>query len=140
MELDKRSVAWYSTELGDWYAATGCYEILVGASSADIRLSKEVQVISSAILPLHVTRNTTISELLAHPKSNPVMMAFLDQVVQYMNGMQKAGDGENAYTVPAEQLIKMLESSPLRFMKSLMGMSMEQIDGLIVQLQGAIDA
>ena len=26
MQLDKRSFAWYSTELQDWYAATGMYE------------------------------------------------------------------------------------------------------------------
>ena len=28
MELDKRSFAWYNTELHDWYAASGKYEIL----------------------------------------------------------------------------------------------------------------
>lgn len=33
MELDKRSFAWYCTELQDWYAATGEYEILAAASS-----------------------------------------------------------------------------------------------------------
>ena len=41
MTLDKRSFAWYSTELHDWYAASGEYEILIGASSRDIRLTEE---------------------------------------------------------------------------------------------------
>lgn len=42
MELDKRSFAWYSTELSEWYTATGEYELLIGASSRDIRLIKEI--------------------------------------------------------------------------------------------------
>ena len=44
MELDKRSFAWYNTELHDWYAASGKYEILVGASSRDIRLKQMVEI------------------------------------------------------------------------------------------------
>ena len=35
MELNKRSFAWYNTELHDWFAASGDYEILVGASSSE---------------------------------------------------------------------------------------------------------
>ena len=42
MELDKRSFAWYNTELHDWYAA-----ILVGASSRDIRLTETIELSSS---------------------------------------------------------------------------------------------
>ena len=37
MELDKRSFAWYNTDIHDWYAASGEYEILAAASSRDIR-------------------------------------------------------------------------------------------------------
>lgn len=68
MELDKRSFAWYCTELQDWYAATGEYEILAAASSQDVRLRKTVRVVSSQEIPLHVHMNTTISELMENPK------------------------------------------------------------------------
>src|SRR5699024_12601305 len=47
MELDKRSFAWYNTQIHDWYAASGEYEILAAASSRDIRLKKTVYVEST---------------------------------------------------------------------------------------------
>ena len=139
MELNKRSFAWYSTELGGWYAVTGNYEIVVGASSDDIRLTKEIHVDSTDVIPLKVDRNTTISELLENPKTNAVIMSLLNNMVQYLNIMQEESEGENAKTVQADQLIKMLESSPLRFMNSLLGMSQEQIEELIGQLQYVLD-
>lgn len=139
MELNKRSFAWYSTELGGWYAVTGNYEIVVGASSDDIRLTKEIHVDSTDVIPLKVDRNTTISELLENQKTNAVIMSLLNNMVQYLNSMQEESEGENAKTVQADQLIKMLESSPLRFMNSLLGMSQEQIEELIGQLQYVLD-
>ena len=135
MELDKRAFAWYSTELKDWYAATGEYELLIGASSNDIRLKKKVYITSTDLIPLQVDHNTSISELLENPKTNGIIMSLLDQMVQYMNSVQTEGEGEAAQTVQAEQLIKMVESSPLRFFNTLLGMSQEQIDELIGQLQ-----
>ena len=44
IELDKRSFAYYNVELRDWHAPTGKYNILVGASSRDIRLKAAVQL------------------------------------------------------------------------------------------------
>lgn len=136
--LSKRSFAWFSPKIHGWYAASGEYHILIGASSCDIRLEDTIHVESTTILPMKITRNTTINELMLHPATKPIMMELLDQIVAYMNGMQKQGDGEGV-EIPAEQLIRMLESSPLRFFNTLMGMSMEQIDGLILQMQMAVD-
>ena len=52
MELDKRSFAWYCTELADWYTATAeSYENSWQQPlfPRDIRLRKTVKVISSRI-------------------------------------------------------------------------------------------
>lgn len=46
--LNKRSFSFYNTETKDWYAEAGKYEILVGASSRDIRLKGEVNLTSEA--------------------------------------------------------------------------------------------
>lgn len=46
--LDKRSFAFYNTAIDDWYVESGDFEILVGASSRDIRLSEKVKVNSEA--------------------------------------------------------------------------------------------
>ena len=44
LEIDKRSFAFYNTKINDWTALNGKYEILVGASSRDIRLNLEVDM------------------------------------------------------------------------------------------------
>ena len=53
IELDKRSFAFYNTSMNDWCIETGEYEILVGASSRDIRLRKTVarQGVSAGKIP-----------------------------------------------------------------------------------------
>ena len=47
IELDERAFAHYDVALGDWHVETGAFEILVGASSRDIRLTASIDVTSS---------------------------------------------------------------------------------------------
>lgn len=42
--LRRRAFAFYSTELGDWHVESGAFEILIGASSADVRARATVWV------------------------------------------------------------------------------------------------
>ena len=44
IELDKRAFAFYNVNISDWCVESGEFDILVGASSADIRLSATVNV------------------------------------------------------------------------------------------------
>ncbi len=46
--LSKRAFAYYNININDWHVESGEFEILIGASSRDIRLSAKVEVISSA--------------------------------------------------------------------------------------------
>ena len=72
MTLDSRAFSWYSVELHDWYAFSGEYEIAVGASSRDIRLSETVNYRTNRALPLHIGLNTTIGDLLENEKAKPL--------------------------------------------------------------------
>jgi len=47
IELGQRAFAYYNTDLNDWHVESGTFEILVGASSRDIRLSATVEMESS---------------------------------------------------------------------------------------------
>ena len=47
--LDKRAFAYYNVTLGDWHVETGAFEILVGASSRDIKLNATVNVESTVV-------------------------------------------------------------------------------------------
>ncbi|MDD4839229.1 MAG: glycoside hydrolase family 3 C-terminal domain-containing protein [Clostridia bacterium] len=46
-ELNDRSFAYYNTAISDWHIESGDFDILVGASSQDIKLSATVNVISN---------------------------------------------------------------------------------------------
>jgi beta-glucosidase len=56
-ELDYRSFAYYDVELGDWHVESGAFEILIGASSRDIRLSETVQFEDSRMVDLPPDRH-----------------------------------------------------------------------------------
>lgn len=53
VELSKRAFAFYNVELGDWMVETGEFDVLVAASSRDIRLSATMTVTSTvdAVIP-----------------------------------------------------------------------------------------
>jgi beta-glucosidase len=59
MVLDRRAFAFYNSEIGDWTVESGAFEILIGASSQDIRLKAKVQVeASQANVPVKDVRKT----------------------------------------------------------------------------------
>lgn len=47
LELGKRAFAYYNVNIGDWHVETGEFEIMVGASSRDIRLTDTVTITST---------------------------------------------------------------------------------------------
>lgn len=48
VELSKRAFAYYNVNINDWHVESGEFDILVGASSRDIRLEGKVNVVSTA--------------------------------------------------------------------------------------------
>lgn len=49
IELDKRAFAYYNVKLGDWHVESGAFDIMVGASVADIKLKGTVEVTSTVV-------------------------------------------------------------------------------------------
>ena len=47
LTLGKRAFAYYNVNIGDWHVETGEFDILVGASSRDIKLSEGIHVAST---------------------------------------------------------------------------------------------
>ena len=82
-ELDKRAFAYYNTEIEDWYVESGDYEILVGASSRDIRLKETVKVESTVELQEEYTINTNVGDILADPEAEKV---FNELLIEYLEG------------------------------------------------------
>lgn len=80
--LDKRSFAYYNVQIKDWHVESGIFEILVGASSKDIRLKETVEVNSSVPLKKKYHRNTTVGELIHDPYADEIVK----EIMEYMSG------------------------------------------------------
>ncbi|MBQ9537961.1 MAG: glycoside hydrolase family 3 C-terminal domain-containing protein [Treponema sp.] len=107
--LDKRSFAYYSTELEDWYAPSGTYELQIGSSSRDIRATAPVVFKSKQSLPVEIGPNTTIGDLLDNKKTRKVIKTFLSKV------MEKRSDRDAAREAITDEMIEQsMDSTPLR--------------------------
>jgi len=71
LELDRRAFAYYNTSLKDWQVEPGTFEILVGASSQDIRLKAFLEVDSEQTTSPSVDADKTPSYY-NFPKGTPM--------------------------------------------------------------------
>lgn len=129
MELNKRSFAWYNTKLHDWFAASGDYEILVGASSRDIRLTETLHLNSSQRLPMYVHMNTTLGDLLRNPETAEAAKKLIQK---YLSG--EAGSEAASEAVSEEMTMAMTDSMPLRALMGFAGVSRKELDSVIEKL------
>lgn len=74
VELSKRAFAFWNVNINDWMVETGEFNILVGASSRDIKLSKTITV-----------ESTDIAEIPDYRKNAP---AYYTADINNMNGRQ----------------------------------------------------
>ena len=114
--LDKRSFAWYSTDIHDWYAASGEYDILIAASSRDVRLTKTIQWESTQVLPLHLHLNTTLGELLSDERTRALGKELKGKMDAFFCGL----DGETDESTDGDEAVSddmgdaMVFSMPIR--------------------------
>ena len=89
--LNKRSFAFWHQEMGDWYAESGEYEILAGASSRDIRLKERIQVESTDKWKKQYDAFITMGELMELPEAQPIIGAMMSsyQMPQSMSEEEK---------------------------------------------------
>ncbi|PUU92284.1 MAG: beta-glucosidase [Halanaerobium sp.] len=107
-ELDKRAFAYYNTEIDDWYVESGEYDILVGASSRDIRLKETVRVESTVELPYEYTINTNVGDILADPEAEEVFNELLSEYLEGTDLFEMLGGRKS------EMMEAMLKYMPLR--------------------------
>ncbi len=115
--LDYRSFAWYHTGIQDWYAKTGDYEILIGASSRDIRLTQTVHLNTKKKLPLNVHMNTTLGELLSDERTIPFGLEFKNRMDAFFGAPADVPDIDHSSSKEAisdAMNNAMIASMPLR--------------------------
>lgn len=134
MELDKRSFAWYNTELHDWFAASGEYKLLVGTSSRDIHLEGRIHLNSSQELPMHVHMNTTLGELFRNPKTSETAKKLTAKYISAMNVGEESSSEAASEAITEEMTEAMTDSMPLRALVSFGGYSREELTEIIEKL------
>ncbi|MDE6921158.1 MAG: glycoside hydrolase family 3 C-terminal domain-containing protein [Lachnospiraceae bacterium] len=115
--LDYRSFAWYHTGIQDWYAKTGDYEILIGASSRDIHLTQKVHLNTEKKLPLNVHMNTTLGELLSDERTIPFGLDFKNRMDAFFGAPTDTPDIDSSSSKEAisdAMNNAMIASMPLR--------------------------
>lgn len=119
--------------LKDWYAANGIYELLIGASSRDIRLKTQIQMTGSQPLPLHLHLNTTLGELLADERTKEYGVRLINKMTQFFGG--SSSDEAASSAISDEMNNAMALSMPLRNLASFGLCSKEEIQQTLDELK-----
>ena len=75
--LNKRSFAYYNTDISDWYVESGVCEILVGAASNDVRVQASVTVESTQPVRKVYDKFVTMGELMNIPAAQQMMAGMM---------------------------------------------------------------
>ena len=75
--LEPRAFAVYETLISDWHVESGAYEVRVGSSSRDIRLSAIVKINNGKLLPVKITADTILKDILSLPGADKILEPFM---------------------------------------------------------------
>lgn len=92
--LDKRAFAYWEPKCHDFFVESGEYVIEIGESCRDIRITQPVQVEGTIELPFTVTENTTIGQLLKHPKGKEIIGNLMrSSALSHVDQTDSMGEG-----------------------------------------------
>ena len=139
VKLDFRSFAFYHPAYRQWITESGDFDLLIGASSQDIRFRLTVRLESTLSLPSILDQGSTIREWLADPRGKIVFEPFFKQVAaqfgQSLNG-NEPGDAETSGMDMLEFLLDMPLLNILEFQENMLPESPEMIvAGLLAKVQ-----
>lgn len=137
VQLDFRSFAYYHPGYGQWIAESGEFDILIGASAADIRFTEAVTLQSTQVLPSLLNRESTMRDWMDDPHGQMIMMQTMQEMAERMG--QTFGGGEDASNNDGmsfqEFMLEMPLVSLLEFQENLLPVPASQVvDGLLAKL------
>lgn len=106
---------------------SGEFAIEIGENCRDIRASVNIHVQSSQGLPMAIHANTTVGQLMRHPKG----AAFIQNM---MAQSPRTASADNLGEGSEKMVRKTMMEMPLGAMVSYGRMTPEQLDGLIAML------
>lgn len=100
--LDARAFAYYDPVYARWITESGAFDILIGRSSADIRLTATAEMISTQEPPCILNEESAIGEWLADPRGAQVLQPLLEPVQAQMAA--EAGSGSEGIGMGMEMM------------------------------------
>jgi beta-glucosidase len=144
IKLDFRAFAYYHPEYKQWITENGEFDILVGASAADIRQSATVTLQSTLNLPCILDHESTLSEWMADLRGKQVLGGLYAQIEagtrKLFGGQERYGDvKEGGDELGMGDIMQMMNDMPLfsvlMFQKDALPMPPEEIvAGLLQQV------
>ena len=128
--LDKRAFAYYEPKVHDFFVESGEFLIEIGESCRDIRLSKPVQVEGTTLMSFTIDANTTIGQLMKHPKG----AAFIRQMMGKSSGPSDSEQAEAMGEGSEKIMQQMMFDMPLGSLVSYGRMTSKQLKDLIASL------
>ena len=126
-KLDKRSFAFWNTDIHEWYAPSGTYEIKVGASSRDIRLTTEVDVTSSIKKAFTITPQSTIGDMMRFREMAEMIQPEFKKECDAVIGDLSDEEFEKLYPFTKDVMREMIKNNPFRLSRGKNGITMEDI-------------
>ena len=135
VKLDFRAFAFYHPAFKQWITEDGEFEILIGASSADIRCTQTVTLQSSLELPSTLDRLSTLRQWLADKRGQQVIDPLFQMIKSWMSASFKEGEGMESGMDPLGFLMDMPVMDMLYFQDASLTTSPEEIvDGMLAQV------
>ncbi len=134
--LDKRSFAYWNTEIHDWHVESGEFILSVGDSSRNLPLCASVQVESTVELPRHYTPDSIYLDVMADPKAKVIMEDFMRKSMEVFGHEEESAGTEAAKEAITEDMVlAMMKYMPLRGILSFGGAdSAGELERLLEQL------
>jgi beta-glucosidase len=134
--LDFRAFAYYHPAYMQWITENGEFDILIGASSADIRFTEVVTLQSTLELPCILNRESTLREWLEDPRGKAVFEPMFQKLMTQMRDALGGGEDEGEI-IGMDMMGFMMDMSLLgilHFQESALPMPAEALmDGLLRQ-------
>ncbi|OQA42270.1 MAG: Thermostable beta-glucosidase B [Chloroflexi bacterium ADurb.Bin325] len=136
--LDFRAFAYYHPAYAQWITEDGAFDILVGASAADIRGTVTVELQSTLNLPSRLSRDSTLRDWLADRRGKVVIEPIYQQMQAAIAKLLGEGDMEDGGIGidPTGFLMDMPLLGMLEFQANTLPVAPEaMIDGMLQQVQ-----
>ncbi|NLC92383.1 MAG: glycosyl hydrolase [Treponema sp.] len=135
--LNKRSFAYFNTEINDWYCASGLYELIIGASSEDLRLSTKVEVKSTSKKAFNITRWTTPGDMLKNKEMAELIKPYIKDSYVFSDTNDNSDSTNVAFSKKC--LKEMFLNDPFRDWRGKNGKTDKDITKMIEDLNNQIN-